>query len=153
MIHDVNTSSVERNGLHLQNSSSTLGQILPHTNIDEIMTLRTVFSITIVALVAIPLAYAQQKPSLPEPPLPVVTICPFHADSLRAAHEGMFGSKHSDSLLTMVVAANQHTTSTMNWIYGLLILLTMMNIVIFVVLLQMRRQLKETISSSGQHSV
>jgi hypothetical protein len=82
---------------------------------------------------------AQDNSNIKEPPVPVYVITPYHEDSLNATYEGLtrgnrlsFDStnKKLDTLQQQVQKSSAESTIHFIWLYTLLALLGIMNIVI-----------------------
>ena len=102
---------------------------------------------------------AQTKQTSSEPAIPVYVVCPYHADSLRAVYESAFPtatsalgvlSKRTDTLRTLVQKSSVQLSTNLTWLYGLLILVTLMNIALLVSMLQLRRQVSNLSAPAGQ---
>jgi hypothetical protein len=121
----------------------------PHQKRSNSMRPRIVLSIAVTLVIASGVATGQTKPASPEPAIPVYVVCPYHEDSLRAVYESAFPtatsalgvlSKRTDTLTAMVQKSSVQLSTNLTWIYALLILVTLMNIVLLATSMQMRRQ-------------
>lgn len=122
------------------------------------MSARTAILLTGLLVGASFVSPAQQKKQPSEPAIPVYMVCPYHEDSLRTVYESAFPSatsalgvlsKRTDTLSIMVQKNSTQMASNLTWIYGLLILVTLMNIAMLVSLLQLRRQIADLNAASS----
>jgi hypothetical protein len=82
---------------------------------------------------------AQDNSNVKEPPVPVYVISPYHEDSVNAAYEGIMRNnrlsfdstnKKLDTLQQQIQTSSAESTVHFIWLYTLLALLGIMNIVI-----------------------
>jgi ABC-type sugar transport system substrate-binding protein len=118
---------------------------------------RTMLSLAVLLLCLTAVGSAQQQKPAAQPAIPVYIVCPYHEDSLRTVYESAYPSatsalgvlsKRTDTLTAAVQKSSAQMSSNLAWIYGLLILGTLMNIVMLVSTLRMKREIAEMRAAS-----
>jgi len=92
---------------------------------------------------------AQNNSNVKEPPIPVYEIIPYHPDSLSAPAEGMAQAlntlsntnKKLDTLQLHILTSSAESTVHFIWLYTLVALLGMMNIVLLFSVSRIRKEL------------
>jgi hypothetical protein len=107
---------------------------------------------TILCCIQFNRTLAQDTSNVKEPPIPVYIISPFHEDSLRTAYEGSMRGNDSayinttkklDTLQQQVQKSSAESTIHFIWLYTLVALLGIMNIVVLVLVSRIRKELSQ----------
>lgn len=111
-------------------------------------------TISIFFLVCLPFSkiLAQDNSDIKEPPTPIYVISPYHEDSLNGASEGSIQSsdpsytnatKKIDTLQQQVQKSAAESTVHFIWLYSLVALLGIMNIVLLYLVSRVRKELAQ----------
>jgi hypothetical protein len=109
-----------------------------------------IICLTILSCIHFSIIFAQDNTNVKEPPVPVYVISPYHDDSLSAASEGIAQAnnqsniniiKKIDTLQQQAHKSSAESTIHFIWLYSLVALLGIMNIVLLFSSSRIRKEL------------